>query len=111
MRPAGGGERGRAATGGHVAKETFGARLRRLREAAGLTQLGLAERSGKSEYTVVKLEADRHRPTWVTVVALARALGCSTAAFDTAEVPAEAREPGEPPQEEPPARPKRRKKN
>ena len=55
--------------------EGFGARLRRLREAAGLTQEQLAERAGLSAKAVSALErGERRRPYPHTLEALARAL-------------------------------------
>ncbi|HEU0101213.1 MAG TPA: helix-turn-helix domain-containing protein [Mycobacteriales bacterium] len=56
--------------------EDFGARLRALREAAGLTQEELAERAGLTSYAVSALERGRRRrPYPHTVRALAQALG------------------------------------
>src|SRR3712207_160650 len=62
-----------------VAKEgTFGARLRRLREVAGLTQEELASRAGLSADAVSALErGQRKRPYPHTVKALADALDLS----------------------------------
>jgi transcriptional regulator with XRE-family HTH domain len=75
--------------GGAVAEETFGARLKRLRERAGLSQGHLAERAGVNRYSVIKWERDEHEPMWSSVLALARALGCRVADFEgTAEPPA-----------------------
>jgi predicted ATPase/DNA-binding XRE family transcriptional regulator len=57
---------------------SFGARLRRLREAAGLTQEELASRSGLSAVAVSALErGERRRPYPHTVRSLADALGLS----------------------------------
>lgn len=54
----------------------FGARLRRLRETAGLTQEGLAERAGLSVQAIGALErGDRRRPHPHTLQAIAGALG------------------------------------
>ena len=54
----------------------FGERLRRLREAAGLTQEALAERAGLSVQAIGALETGkRRRPYPHTVAALADALG------------------------------------
>ncbi|MDQ4099331.1 MAG: helix-turn-helix domain-containing protein, partial [Chloroflexota bacterium] len=59
-------------------ERSFGARLRRLREAAGLTQEELADRAGLSPVAVGKLErGQRRRPYPHTVRALADALGLS----------------------------------
>jgi transcriptional regulator with XRE-family HTH domain len=59
----------------------FGERLRQLRDAAGLTQEGLARRIDMSTATVYKLERREIDPAWSTVVRLAKALGVSVAAF------------------------------
>src|SRR5919202_5773583 len=62
----------------HAAGMHFGARLRRLREAAGLTQEALAERAGLSPNAVGALErGDRRHPHPGTLRALADALGLS----------------------------------
>jgi transcriptional regulator with XRE-family HTH domain len=53
----------------------FGARLRELRQAAGMTQKQLAERSGLHPYGVAKLEQGQNNPRWATVLMLAGALG------------------------------------
>ena len=56
----------------------FGARLRHLRETAGLTQEQLAERAGLTPNAISALErGERRRPYPHTVRALARALGLS----------------------------------
>ena len=58
--------------------ESFGAQLRRHREAAGLTQEQLAERAGLTVNGVSQLErGERRRPYPHTVQALAAALGLS----------------------------------
>jgi transcriptional regulator with XRE-family HTH domain len=62
--------------------EQFGARLRELREAAGLTQLGLAQKAGLHREAVGQLERGTRHPAWETVLALAEALGVSVAAFE-----------------------------
>jgi transcriptional regulator with XRE-family HTH domain len=59
----------------------FAARLKRLREAAGLTQQGLAERAGMHTLGVAKLEQAIREPSWATVVALSKALGVTCEAF------------------------------
>jgi transcriptional regulator with XRE-family HTH domain len=59
----------------------FPGRLRELREAAGLTQPQLAERTGISTRQVSRLETGAQVATWPTVLALARALGVSCTAF------------------------------
>jgi transcriptional regulator with XRE-family HTH domain len=64
-----------------MAGETFAVKLKRLREAAGLTQPQLAERAGMHQFGVAKLEQGLRQPTWATVQALAAALGVSCEAF------------------------------
>ena len=66
---------------------TFGERLKELREAAALSQDGLARQAGLSTSTVAKIERLDMDPSWTTVQALARALGVSTEAFQD-EAPA-----------------------
>jgi transcriptional regulator with XRE-family HTH domain len=61
----------------------FGDRLKELREAAGLSQEGLARAAGISTSAVSKLEQKLVDPGWQTVQALARALGVSCQAFES----------------------------
>ena len=56
--------------------QIFGARLRELRTAAGLTQRELAKRSGTSSAAISNFEAGNNAPTLGTLVRLAEALGC-----------------------------------
>jgi transcriptional regulator with XRE-family HTH domain len=81
--------------------DRFGARLRALREHAGLTQAQLAERAGLHTQGIVKLERGERKPAWETVLALADALGLTCQAFDVAE----GEEPGSAPR--PPGRPRK----
>ena len=70
--------------------ESFGGRLRRLREAAGLTQEQLAERAGLTPNAISALErGERRRPYPHTVRALSEALALSDdeAAAMSAAVP------------------------
>src|SRR3954469_9096297 len=60
---------------------TFGERLRRLRETAGLSQEALARAAGLSTSTIAKVEQRGIDPSWTTVQALATALGVSSEAF------------------------------
>ncbi len=60
---------------------SFPARLRSLRERAGLTVADLAERSGLYRTAVWKLEAGQSAPTWDTVCRLADALGVGVEVF------------------------------
>ena len=54
---------------------TFGARLRKLREDAGLTQAELAEQSDMIPNSLARLERGATQPSWATVLKLAAALG------------------------------------
>ena len=63
-----------------------GARLRALREAAGLTQLELAAAAGLSHEAVSRLELGRRAPQAGSVHKLARALGVEPALFVGLEV-------------------------
>lgn len=56
--------------------QVFGARLRELRAAAGLTQRELAARSGTSSAAISNFEAGNNAPTLGTLVRLAEALEC-----------------------------------
>lgn len=57
----------------------FPARLRELRDRAGLTMADLAEKAGTHWTTVAKLERDERSPSLRLAVALAVALGVSVA--------------------------------
>jgi transcriptional regulator with XRE-family HTH domain len=76
--------------------ETFGQVLRRLRDAADLSQMDLAVRAGLNLFTVAKLEQGKREPTWDTVQALAAALGVSCEEFVTRPSPPPPADPGEP---------------
>ena len=54
---------------------TIGDRLRRARRERGLSQAGLAERSGISQRFIAKIEQDKGQPSLPNVYALANALG------------------------------------
>jgi transcriptional regulator with XRE-family HTH domain len=55
--------------------ETFGARLRALREGRGLSQQRLADRAGLSGKSFIwELESGRFQPGWKVACALADAL-------------------------------------
>jgi transcriptional regulator with XRE-family HTH domain len=96
----------------------FGARLKELRERAGLTQKALADRAGLSQRAISHWEQGLRAPSWSNVLALAAALEVDCLAFQ--EPPAEVPEPrrgrppkveGEPRAEQPPpkAKPRPRK--
>jgi transcriptional regulator with XRE-family HTH domain len=80
--------------------EAFGSRLKQLRQDAGLTQKELAERAGLTLEGVAQLERGRRKPSWETVLALAKALGVPCTAFEADEgaeaPPAPPRQPGRP---------------
>jgi transcriptional regulator with XRE-family HTH domain len=78
------------------AEQHFPARLRELREAAGLTQQALADASGLTREGVAQLETGRRSPTWATVLALASALGIKTDSFAQSAASNEYRGPGRP---------------
>ena len=88
-----------------VADQTFGARLKQLREQAGLSQQDLADRTGMNRFGVSKLERDKYVPSWVIVQKIARALGTNCLAFEGTTVVGQEGDAGEP--EEPPAKPAR----
>jgi len=59
----------------------FAARLKELREEAGMSQSALAEAAGMNLWGIAKLEQGTREPSWHTVLALADALGVSTEEF------------------------------
>jgi transcriptional regulator with XRE-family HTH domain len=59
----------------------FAARLKELREAAGLTQMQLADAAGLSQRAVSHWEQGLREPAWSNVVAMAEALGVDCRAF------------------------------
>src|SRR5947208_2088838 len=60
---------------------SFGARLKELREEAGLTQPELAERAGMNRFGIAKIEQGVSEPSWDSVVKLCGALGVTCDAF------------------------------
>jgi transcriptional regulator with XRE-family HTH domain len=66
----------------------FAARLKAERQRAGLSQRELAERVGCHIMTISEMERGIGEPAWPLVLACARALGVSCAAFET-EAPEE----------------------
>src|SRR5207247_2130550 len=72
--------------------EWFAGRLRELREAKGWTRTQLADAAGMAMDGVAHLELGRRKPTWDTVLALAKALGVDCTAFT--QPPAEREPPG-----------------
>lgn len=79
----------------------FGARLRELRQAKGLTQQDLATRADMTQIGIAQLEAGRRRPMWESVIALAKALGVGCEAFMTAAEEHDKPKPGRPPKRKP----------
>src|SRR5262245_3253090 len=63
-------------------RETFGAVLLRLRQAAGMSAYELAKRCGLTRQALSYLETGDREPTWDTVQRLARALGLDYRAFE-----------------------------
>ena len=55
--------------------------LRRLRTKRGLSQQGLAEKSGLSREYVARLETGRHNPSLATLQKMAKALGVPVTAL------------------------------
>jgi transcriptional regulator with XRE-family HTH domain len=64
---------------------TLGQRLRRLRQAAGLSVHQLAKASNTPAQAIYVWEADRSAPTFGGLLQLARALGRSLSEFDSVE--------------------------
>jgi XRE family transcriptional regulator, fatty acid utilization regulator len=62
-----------------MAPEQFGARLRSLRERAGLSLKQLAGKVGTNEYHIATWERNIQRPEMATVERLAAALGVPSA--------------------------------
>lgn len=56
--------------------DSFAARLKSLRETAGLTAYALAKSSGVSKQTLSKLEQGSSLPSWEVACKLADALNC-----------------------------------
>jgi transcriptional regulator with XRE-family HTH domain len=88
----------------------FAARLKELREAAGLSQKALADRAGLSQRAVSHWEQGIREPGWSNVLALARALGVDCRAFDQKPAPRPETRPGRPAKPTPePAEPTRKR--
>ena len=56
-------------------RRTIGEKIRRLREAAGITQEGLASAAGIGRVTVTRIENGEQSPRYETLLALAKAMG------------------------------------
>lgn len=97
-----------------MAGSEFGSRLRELRDAAGLSQQGLADKSGLNVFTIAKIEqGHRPDPVWSTVCVLADALDVEVVAFREPPSKVYVAPEGRPPAEKPapPAPAKKRKGN
>jgi transcriptional regulator with XRE-family HTH domain len=79
----------------------FAARLKELRERAGLTQGELAQRAGLTKDGVAHLEQGRREPSWSTVLALGDALSVGCQAFTEEPSPRPQAKPGRPPKATP----------
>jgi transcriptional regulator with XRE-family HTH domain len=64
---------------------TFAEKLRQLRQTAGLSEAGLAERSGVSFGAIHNYGLGLRKPTFSCVLRLARALGVTCQAFAECE--------------------------
>ncbi len=63
--------------------QSFGKKLKELREGLGWTQADLSQKAGISRTSLARMETDVQVPSWPAVVDLARALGVSCEAFPT----------------------------
>lgn len=66
---------------------SFGARLRSLREAKGMTVVTLAEAIGTTHQAISRLERGEVEPKWSTVLKLADALGVDASEFQGDDKP------------------------
>ena len=77
---------------------TFGAKLKDLRKAVGMTQHDLAAKSGMTRSAIAKFETGEREPLLATAQRLAEALGVDCRAFQTdapaADVPAKGKKKG-----------------
>ena len=60
---------------GLAGRQAIGAKIRKQRESAGLTQEGLAQAAGIGRVTLVRIENGAQSPGYGTLVSLARAMG------------------------------------
>jgi DNA-binding XRE family transcriptional regulator len=68
-----------------LGRTTLGARLKLLRQAAGLTQAELSRRTGIHRPNIARVEAGRHTPSLETLTRLAAAIGVTTTSVFTEE--------------------------
>ena len=81
-----------------MTKETLAARLKELREAAGLTQIELSQKAGLKPFKVRDIEQGKAGAKWEDIEAIADALGVSIGTFREASLePQEKAGPGRPP--------------
>lgn len=87
----------------------FAARLREMRESAGLTQEQLAEKAGVKRDAVARWEAGKREPGWSSVLSLCGALGVDCTAFAQEPAARGPAGPGRPPKKDAdaPEQPKR----
>jgi transcriptional regulator with XRE-family HTH domain len=78
----------------------YGARLRALREKAGLSQSALGEMVGIASNSIARIERSESEPTWGLARRLADALNTSLDSFRHPDQPDD-----QPDADEPPARP------
>jgi transcriptional regulator with XRE-family HTH domain len=80
-----------------VVTADFGARLKELREAAGLTQKQFAVQTGIALRAVTYYETGERLPTWDVVITFCQVLGVSCEAFMLPAAEREPAGPGRPP--------------
>jgi transcriptional regulator with XRE-family HTH domain len=61
--------------------QSFGKKLKELREGRGWTQEELAQKTGISRTSLARMETDAQVPSWPSVFALASALGVASDTF------------------------------
>jgi transcriptional regulator with XRE-family HTH domain len=67
--------------------DILGKRIRAKRRALGMSQEGLAHEAGLDRSYVGRIERGEHNLTFVSLVKIARAMGCDVAAL-TGNIPA-----------------------
>ena len=67
--------RPRVQTVAAAGRQSIGSRIRRLREAAGMTQEEMSSRAGIGRVTLVRIENGEQSPRYETLIALSGALG------------------------------------
>ena len=69
-------------------RQFIGDRIRRLREAAGMTQEEVASSAGIGRVTLVRIEKGEQSPRYETLIALSQALDCPISELLAAELDA-----------------------